>query len=40
MTESKIIGLQNHNEDLNKLVCESLQTALLLILKNKKYSKI
>lgn len=40
MTENRIIGLQNHNEDLNKLVCESLQTALLLILKNKEYSKI
>lgn len=40
MTENRIMGLQNHNEDLNKLVCESLQTALLLILKNKEYSKI
>ena len=40
MTDGKINGLRVYNENLNKTICESLHTALLLLLKQKEYSKI
>lgn len=40
MTDDKINGLRVYNENLNKTICESLHTALLLLLKQKEYSKI
>lgn len=36
----KMEGLITHNANLNKIICESLQTALLMLLKEKDYSKI
>lgn len=37
---AKTEGLRLHNSELNKIVCESLQTALLILLKEKDYSNI
>lgn len=36
----KAEGLRLHNSELNKIVCESLQTTLLILLKEKDYSNI
>ncbi|MGN1093953.1 MAG: TetR/AcrR family transcriptional regulator, partial [Candidatus Neoclostridium sp.] len=36
----KAEGLRRHNAELNKIVRESLQTALVVLLRQKEYSKI
>lgn len=40
LDESRLWGLKKHSEDVNALVKSSLQTALLLLLKQKPYEKI
>jgi len=38
--ESQIAGLRKHSEEQNKIVCESLQDALILLIKTKPYDNI
>ncbi len=40
MDENRLAGLRKYSEDQNKIVCESLQKALLLLMKGKPYESI
>ena len=40
MTENKTTGLKLHNENLNKIICESLQQALLFLMNKQTFSSI
>ncbi len=40
MTVDKTSGLKAHNENLNRVVCESLQQALLMLMDSKDFTKI
>lgn len=38
--ESRLVGLRNHNESLNQVIKDSLQQALIILMKEKEYSQI
>lgn len=40
MTENKTAGLKAHNENLNKIICESLQQALMFLMNKQAFSSI
>lgn len=40
VVESRLSGLKKHSEELNRVVIESLQNALFMLMKQKEYSKI